>query len=414
MWQDQQRAADGITHETSDYRQEKRTDEQERNAMRAFLQRTEVRLSTMHRVAVGFISGAGLLFLFPVFFKDAVLALIKEFLTYSPNLPLDSNLSSPFVIGLTYVLIGYPFLLSLSIPIMALILLLRDIIHFYFVGHPPGFSEELFNPRFGLSAVAFSPDESEAAKTRILIHQYGSDLINFVLPFDERGSRYYGAVIDKPKRMIVPLTRRIPRLIKRGVLENPNGKPLDQMADGDILHVRGAFNSSGEVITVLAEPHKARTLAELDRFNAALGLAGFVERPLYQEVAKQEVSLVRHSLKLRQMVLRYFQALLVLLWTALLSFSLLPFLQDEQQRFSPLVVFAVGYLIWSLLTPIVVQLPITWLLSHTKPEARRENLRRLEQTDALKQFESWTRGLCYIAAASAFVALILEIVLKVR
>jgi hypothetical protein len=155
-------------------------------------------------------------------------------------------------------------------------------------------------------------------------------------------------------------------------------------------------------------------LAELDRFNAALGLAGLVERPLYQEVAKQEVSLVRHSLKLRQMVLRYFQALLVLLWTALLSFSLLPFLQDEQQRFSSSVVFAVGYLIWSLLTPIVVQLPITWLLSHTKPEARRENLRRLEQTDALKQFESWTRRLCYIAAASAFVALILEIVLQVR
>lgn len=414
MWQDQQRAADGMVYETSDYRQEKRTDEQERNAMRAFLQRTEVRLSTMHRVAVGFISGAGLLFLFPVFFKDAVLALIKEFLAYSPSLPPDLSPSSPFVIGLTYVLIGYPFLLSLSIPIMALILLLRDIIHFYFVGHPPGFPEELFNPRFGLSAVAFSPDESEATKTRILIHQYGSDLINFVLPFDERGSRYYGAVIDKPKRMIVPLTRRIPRLIKRGVLENSNGKPLDQMADSDILHVRGAFNSSGEVITVLSEPYKARTLAELDRFNAALGLAGFVERPLYQEVAKQEVSLVRHSLKLRQMVLRYFQALLVLLWTALLSFSLLPFLQDEQQRFSPLIVFAVGYLIWSLLTPIVVQLPITWLLSHTKPEARRENLRRLEQTDALKQFESWTRGLCYLAAASAFVALVLEMALQVR
>jgi hypothetical protein len=413
MWQDQARATDSA-REASDARQEKRTDEQERNAMRAFLQRTEVRLSTMHRVAVGFISGAGLLFLFPVFFKDAILAIIKELLTHAPSIPPDPSVPSAVVIVLTYFLIGYPFLLSLAIPIAALILLLRDIIHFYFVGHPPGFPEELFNPRFGLSAVAFSPDESETVKTRILIHQYGSDLINFVLPFDERGSRYYGAVIDKPKRMIVPLTRRIPRLIGRGVLENPNGKSLDQMSDSDVLHVRGAFNSGGEVISVLAEPHKVRTLADLDRFNAALGLAGFVDRPLYQEVAKQEVSLVRHSLKLRQMVLRYFQALLVLLWTALVSFGLLPFLQDEQRRFSPLIVFAIGYLIWAILTPIVVQLPISWLLSHTKPEARRENLRRLEQTDALKQFETWTRWLCYIAAAAAFLALVLEIALRVR
>jgi hypothetical protein len=414
MWQDQPRSTDSFARETPDYRQERRTDDQERNAMRAFLQRTEVRLSTMHRVAVGFISGAGLLFLFPVFFKDAILAIVKEFLTHTPSLPPNSNLPSAAVIILTYLLIGYPFLLSLGIPIMALGLLLRDIVHFYFVGHPPGFAEELFNPRFGLSAIAFSPDESESTKTKILIHQYGSDLINFVLPFDERGSRYYGAVIDKPKRMIVPTTRRIPRLIGRGILDNPNGKTLDQMADSDVLHVRGAFNSGGEVISVLAEPYKVRTLAELDRFNAALGLAGFIDRPLYQEVAKQEVSLVRHSLKLRQMVLRYFQALLVLLWTALVSFGLLPFLQDEQGRFAPLFVFAFGYLIWAILTPIVVQLPIRWLLSHTKPETRRENLRRLEQTDALKQFENWTGWLCYVAIVASLLAIFLEIVLRVR
>src|SRR5690606_8520058 len=52
----------------------------ERNAMRAFLQRSEVRISTIHRVAVGFLSGAGLLFLFPVFLKDGVLTLITALL----------------------------------------------------------------------------------------------------------------------------------------------------------------------------------------------------------------------------------------------------------------------------------------------------------------------------------------------
>lgn len=41
-------------------------------ALRAYLQRGEVRLSTMHRVAGAFLSGAGLLLLLPVFAQDAL------------------------------------------------------------------------------------------------------------------------------------------------------------------------------------------------------------------------------------------------------------------------------------------------------------------------------------------------------
>ncbi len=44
----------------------------EKIAMRAYLQRCEVRLSTMQRIAGVFLNGAGLLVLLPVFFKDAI------------------------------------------------------------------------------------------------------------------------------------------------------------------------------------------------------------------------------------------------------------------------------------------------------------------------------------------------------
>src|SRR5688572_18237732 len=44
----------------------------ERNAMRAYLARTEVRNSTLHRIAIGFVSGAGLMILIPVFFKEII------------------------------------------------------------------------------------------------------------------------------------------------------------------------------------------------------------------------------------------------------------------------------------------------------------------------------------------------------
>ena len=49
----------------------------ERAAMRAFLQRCDVRLSTMHRVATALLSGAGILVLLPAVERDAVLQVLR-------------------------------------------------------------------------------------------------------------------------------------------------------------------------------------------------------------------------------------------------------------------------------------------------------------------------------------------------
>jgi hypothetical protein len=189
----------------------------ERNAMRSYLQRSEVRLSTMHRVAVGFLSGAGLLFLLPVFLKDGVLSIIKAILDYSPTLSTEHSFERSLVTFVIYICLLYPFLLSLSIPMAALLLLLKDIVRFYFVAHAPGFPDELFNPRFILTGVAFSPDESEEVKARVLRYQYGSDLINFVISYADSRTRYYHDVIDKPHRMIVPKTRKLPKLVEMNI-----------------------------------------------------------------------------------------------------------------------------------------------------------------------------------------------------
>ena len=52
----------------------------ERAAMRGFLQRCEVRLSTMHRVATALLSGAGILVLLPALERDAVLQVLRALL----------------------------------------------------------------------------------------------------------------------------------------------------------------------------------------------------------------------------------------------------------------------------------------------------------------------------------------------
>ncbi|MBK8027040.1 MAG: hypothetical protein IPK19_38045 [Chloroflexi bacterium] len=348
------------------------------------------------------------MFLLPIFLKDGVLSIIRAILDYSPAISSSSGIGTTIGTLVIYACLLFPFILSLSIPAGALLLLLKDIVRFYFVGHPPTFPENLFNPRFILTGVAFSPDESEEVKARVLRYQYGTDLIHFVISHADAQSRYYYDVIDKPDRMIVPRTRKLPRLIQMDVVDVPSEKILNELDDDDLIRVHGTYSVGDEEEALLHKPYVDRTLREIDGFNAALGLAGFIERPLYQEVAKTEVSLVRHALKLRRMVLRYFQALLIFLWTSVVTFLMLPFLEDDTGRFPLLVVFGVAYFIWAALAPFIVQLPLHWLVSSSKADVRRKGIRSLQKSDAIQRFGMLTQRLSYVALLTSVIALALE------
>lgn len=53
----------------------------ERAAARAFLQRSEVRLSTLHRIVTALLSGAGVLVLLPALGRDAIVGVMRSLLT---------------------------------------------------------------------------------------------------------------------------------------------------------------------------------------------------------------------------------------------------------------------------------------------------------------------------------------------
>src|SRR2546427_2935382 len=118
---------------------------EEQHAMRSYLQRAETRLSTMHRIAGLFVSGAGLLVLFPAFLNEAVTNVVSNLLKAPLRIMLPSLAWAS---------------LSLALPIWALYLLLHDLVHFYFTAEHPGVKETWFYPRFVLSGTAFCADES--------------------------------------------------------------------------------------------------------------------------------------------------------------------------------------------------------------------------------------------------------------
>lgn len=364
----------------ADSKNTKSSTDPDKNAARSYLQRAEVRLSTMHRIAGVFINGAGLLVLFPVFFKDAILGIITVFLELQTDKTVG-NVGNEWEQGDFLLLI--PFILSLVIPLYALYLLLKDIVQFYFTGFTPGLADEQFIPRFALSGIAFSTDEDEALKNEALRYQYGKDVIKFILPFKAQETRYLDDAVTTTKRAIIPWTRELKRLEEQGIINKPASE-------------RGWEVTIGNTQYIVTEQ-------KIDQFNAALGLAGVLDRKLAEEIAKSEASLVRHALLLRRLVLRYFKALLMFIWTTLISFTLLPFIDNGE--YAAFVVLSIGYMCWSILAPFIVRFPIRWIYQYSTDQ----NINPSIRDPHLRFFERFATWACGFAFAASLVVLLTHI-----
>lgn len=341
--------------------------ESERNAMRGYLQRSEVRLSTLHRIATAFIGGAGLLLLIPVFFKDVVDSIIQTL--------LDQPLSQFTELGVTgnmlvtaalFLLILYPLGLSLAIPLYGVYLLVKDIVHFYFTIYMPGFSDKLLNPTFAITGLTLPVDEAPNIKHDVMRYQYTAHNADYMLPFnEERRELYFDKLIENTNGDIIPPSRRFERLKMLDDLP-PNFDPL-----------------------------------EVQRINAAFGIARSLDRTLVEEVAVAEMALVRHVMYLRRLVLRYVKTLLMFIWTTGVSFLMLPFLRDG--RFPVFIVLAVGYLIWSLAVMSIMHFPLRWIYRH------HGNLPKNQIDTQLSMFEDGIEKFSYMAILAAVIALILAV-----
>ena len=311
---------------------------EERNAMRAYLQRCEVRISTQHRIATAFIGGAGLLVLIPIFLRDIVdgiLAfLVDQITNVYPALPAPwGDLTS----AVFFACLSYVFILSLAIPLVGVYWLLEDMVHFYFTLYMPGFSSKLLNPTLALGGINFSPDESQRVKHAVKMLQYADDDMAFMMPFSEkRREQYFETLIADTEGMILPPNRDLEALKAAGVIR------------GD-----------------------AAVMKRAQHFNAAMGIARSVDRSLSEEVAISEMHLARNTLYLRRLLLRYVKTLLMFLWTTVISFLMLPLLYDKQD--SPnFMVLAFGFLIWASCVSWLIHRPVHWIYRHRveDPEPR--------------------------------------------
>lgn len=308
----------------------------------------------MHRVVTAFVSGAALMVLIPVFFKDVVGALIQVLLNDVGNhFPAYGN-TGALMTGLLYVTILYVFGLSIFVPLRALYLLFKDIIDFYITVSTPDTEEAvgLHNPAFALTGVAISSDEiSDEVQREILRYQYLPRSIDFMLPFsDKRRKEYFEPILDATRyedaqtkttrHRIIPPERDLNMLRSDGVI-----------ADADEGYVRDVMY-----------------------FNVALGVGRSYQRTLVREAAKTEMSLVRHGIYLRRLIFRYVTTLLIFLWTLMVLFGMLSILQANMVKNAPspsaagLFVIAAGCFVWTLPLRYILHRPMNWIYRPLRSE----------------------------------------------
>ena len=149
----------------------------ERAAARAFVARCEVRLSTLHRIAVGLLSGAGLLVVLPVVARDSVTGLLRS-LSIGTIDVADASL----IITVLSIL---------GVPAAALWLLFADLTRFYFhANHIGSGGSEVFTPRFTLTSLQLPSDElGPAASAELAGFRNDPRVVELLVPTNDVSRR---------------------------------------------------------------------------------------------------------------------------------------------------------------------------------------------------------------------------------
>ena len=342
------------------------SDQESRAAMRAFLQRTEVRLSTVHRVGQALLGGSALVLLLPLFIRDGFPRMTTLIVS-----SYDAHQQWVVILGIAVAAV-----LSIALPVVAIYLLVSDLLGFYFTSNtfgapgagPAGATRTVFSPRFIIPGLGFNHDEVGPATAALLAE---------------------GREDEWTKALLVP----------------------HNLADDgwrDRFDTR-VFEIWGTVIPVGAA-------GDDERLRQSFRLAGLNnDRTLAHDVARAEALLAKHVLAIRVAVLRYTKALLLLIATtvAILAASGLveQAMQDDPTggrftggfpyRYSFLV--ALVYVAWAPFAARSVTAPLRMIQRHTPGVGAYEDVYRDRRTT---QFESATVATTLVVLVGAVAALV--------
>ena len=342
------------------------SDEESRAAMRAFLQRAEVRLSTLHRVGQALLGGSALVLLLPLFLRDGFPKMMTVVIASH-----DARQH-----WLPTVATAVAAALVILLPIPAIFLLVGDLLGFYFTsntfgapgagGHRP--HHVVFNPRFIMPGLGFNNDELSPHTRRLLTE---------------------GRDDEWTQALLVP--------------RSPDDGGWRDRFDTRTHDVWGVLAAEG-------------VEGDAERVRQSFRLAGLNrDRTLARDVARTEALVARHVLSIRVVVLRYSKALLLLIATTVATLAASG-LVEQAIREDPtgghfvkgfpyryLFLVALVYVVWAPLAARSVTAPLRMIQRHTPGVGEHRDVYLDRETT---QFESATIFVTLVVLASATAAMI--------
>lgn len=202
----------------------------ERAAMRAYLQRSDVRLSTIHRTATALLSGAGVLVLIPSVGRDSIVNVLQALL---------SSTESPMHLALAALVV-----LMLALALVVVWQLLQELTRFFFhANHLSGPQGTTFTPRFTLTGLHLPIDElSPATRQALLERRADRSNIELLVPSNDESRRRIDAQIAAYEGLasLTPATdasRAEDLLLLAGVKDRPLVDEVAKVEYGMARHV---------------------------------------------------------------------------------------------------------------------------------------------------------------------------------
>lgn len=342
------------------------SDEESRSAMRAFLQRSEVRLSTVHRVAQALLGGSALILLLPLFIRDGFPRMTTLLMS-----SYDAHQDVVVIVGIAVATV-----LSIALPVVAIFLLVGDLLGFYFTSNtfgapgagPDQRARTVFSPRFIIPGLGFNDDELNPT-TRALLADGRDD--------------------EWTKALLVP-------------------RNLDDGGWRDRFDTR-VFEIWGTVIPEGLD-------GDDERLRQSFRLAGLNhDRTLAHDVARTEALLAKHVLTIRVAVLRYTKALLLLIATTVAILAASGFVEQAMNedptggRFAEGFPYRSSFLValvfvaWAPLAARSVTAPLRMIQRHTPGVGEYQDVYLDRRTT---QFESATVATTLVVLVGAISALV--------
>ena len=317
----------------------------ERAAIRAFLQRSEVRLSTVHRVATALLSGAGLMVLLPAIARDSIVSVIRALLTD------DLDIAHLCLVGAMVALLALPF--------AALWFVLRDLTLFYFhAQHVVHDGREVFTPRFTLTAIRLPADEIDA---------------------DTRHSLEEVRTAPSSVELLVPSNDVARARIDRQ-LDAYGGLGRHDL-DGDLGRAQGLFELAAS------------------RDRALIEEVAKIEHGMARHILRLQVIVLRYV-----KALLAFLTTALAVFTASAVLSDVPVVGPRQELW--LIAITV---MWAPSIVVVAASPVRWLDELLRSEgARRSSAANDPELTKVERMAEWVAGVAWVLAAVALVAVVVD------